>query len=454
MKKTFVLDTSVYLSDFRSIFSYGSNNIVIPLIVLEEIDKHKKRVDSVGTNARGIIRVLDSMREKGSLHDGVRTKRKGGLVFARDFEPVLPAGFDMSIPDHQIIATAVTEQKKNPNNKVIVVSCDINMRVKCDSLGITAEDYTPNHVIKERTQIFTGFSTLLVDDQLIDRFYNGEPVEISQQEALQQKVKLYPNQFLMLVSSANSKKSALARHIAENTPLKRVRENESLWGAVSPKNKEQAFAIDLLMDPNVPVVTLIGKAGSGKTLCAIAAGLQQIMAPPSKENRGREKNFSTEHKYTRLIVSRPIQPLGRDIGFLPGTLEEKMTPWLSPIEDNLRFLFANDHLMLEQYMEKGIIEVEALTYIRGRSIQNAFIIIDECQNLTRHEMKTILTRVGNDSKIVLTGDIEQIDNVHVDETSNGLTHAIEKFKEFDISGHVTLVKGERSRVATIASQVL
>lgn len=451
MKKIYVLDTSVYLSDFRAIFSYGANNIIIPLIVLEEIDRHKKRADGVGTNARGIIRILDSLRERGSLQKGVRIKRSSGFVSAKNFDPsLLPSAYDATVADHQIIGTALTEQKNNPNSKVIIVSCDINMRIKCDAIGIKAEDYTPNHVVKERTQIYTGFSTLLIDDQLIDRFYNGESIYITQKEASEQKVKLYINQFIMLVSSANEKKTALARFTDEKTPLRKLKETENLWG-ISPKNKEQMFAIDLLMDPNIPVVTLIGKAGSGKTLCAIAAGLQQIMGPPTKHGTGKDKD---KNEYTRLIVSRPVQPLGKDIGFLPGTLEEKMTPWLSPIEDNLRFLFNNDNLMLEEYMDKGIIEIEALTYIRGRSIQNAFIIIDECQNLTRHEMKTILTRVGNDSKIILTGDIEQIDNVHVDETSNGLTHVIEKFKDFDLSGHVTLIKGERSKVATYASQVL
>jgi len=452
MKKIYVLDTNVYLSDFRSIYSYGNNNIVIPLIVLEELDNNKKRVDGVGPNARGIIRIFDSLREKGSLQKGVKIRPNAGTITVKDFDPtVLPAAYNPSIPDHQIIATAITEQKNNPNRKVIVVSTDINVRIKCDALGVMAEDYTPNHIIKETTELYTGFSSLLIDDQLIDRFYNGESIYITQKEAYQQKIKLHTNQFLMLVSSSNEKKSALARWTDEKSPIKKVKETENLWG-ITAKNKEQAFAVNLLMDPEIPVVTLIGKAGSGKTLCAIAAGLQQIMSSPSSKTSNSKEDKSKP--YTRLIVSRPVQPLGKDIGFLPGTLEEKMTPWLSPIEDNLKFLFNNDHVMLSQYMDKGIIEIEALTYIRGRSIQNAFIIIDECQNLTRHEMKTILTRVGNDSKIILTGDIEQIDNVNVDETSNGLTHVIEKFKDFELSGHVTLLKGERSKVATFASQVL
>ena len=211
---------------------------------------------------------------------------------------------------------------------------------------------------------------------------------------------------------------------------------------IDARNKEQSFAIDMLMDPDIKIVSLVGRAGSGKTLLAIAAGLQQTIGLRADDNH-----------YSRLIVSRPVQPLGKDIGFLPGTMEEKMLPWLMPIQDNLKFLMG-DRTSLEMYMEKGKIEIEALTYIRGRSISNAFIVIDEAQNLTKHEIKTIITRIGEGTKIVLTGDVEQIDNVYVNETSNGLAHAIEKFKEFHIAGHVTFRKGERSELATLASKVL
>jgi PhoH-like ATPase len=214
---------------------------------------------------------------------------------------------------------------------------------------------------------------------------------------------------------------------------------DDVWG-IDARNKEQSFALELLMDPDVEVVSLIGQAGSGKTLLAVAAGLEQVLGD--------------DNEYKKLIVSRPIQPLGKDIGFLPGTLEEKMDPWLMPIKDNLEFLLGNDRDTVKMYFEKGVIEIEAITYIRGRSITNAFIIIDEAQNLTRHELKTILTRVGEGTKIILTGDIEQIDNIYIDETSNGLTYAVEKFKEYDISGHITLQKGERSKVATLAAKIL
>lgn len=437
MKKIYVLDTSTYLSDFRSLFAFGKNDIIIPLIVLEEIDNHKRRSDTVGTNARGIIRTLDELRSKGSILNGIRIKKNLGFVTAKSFDTNdLPLGYDATKPDHQIIGTAITTQKNNPNKKVVVVSCDINMRVKCDAIGISSQDYTPDHIIKEKSQLYSGSTSIIVDDTFIDAFYNNEASFILDYKS----IKLYPNEFLLLTSNKNPKKTALARYIDDNSPLKKIKEINGVCG-ISTKNKEQSFALDLLMDPLVSVVTLVGKSGCGKTIMACAAGLEQI---------GQKK----KQLYNRLIVSRPIQPLGKDIGFLPGTLEEKMTPWLSPIQDNLRSLLGNDRIMLEEYIDKGIIEIEALTYIRGRSIENAFIIIDETQNINRHEIKTILTRVGNNSKIILTGDIDQIDNISVDETSNGLTHAVEKLKPYDFAGHVTLTKGERSAVATICSNVL
>ena len=438
-KKIYVLDTSVYLSDYKSLYSYGNNDIAIPLIVLEEIDKHKKRPNGVGINARQIIRALDGLREKGLLHKGVRIEKGKGIAFSVSPNlDELPSGYEPSIPDHQIIASALTLKTENPNKKVILVSNDINLRIKCDAIGITAEDYVPENVIESGNELYSGFTQMLVDDQIIDRFYNDEKIFL---ENICEKCVLFPNQFVMFMSSSNDKKSALTKFINEHEPFQKIKDRSpgSNWGIVA-KNKEQNFAMDLLYNSEIPVVSLIGKAGSGKTLCAIAAGLEQVIG--------------ADPQYNRLIVSRPIMPMGKDIGYLPGTMEEKMSVWLAPIQDNLRFLFGNDDLMLESYMEKRIIEIEALTYIRGRSIQNAYIIIDECQNLTRHEVKTILTRVGENSKIVLTGDVEQIDNVNLNENSNGLAYVIEKLKDFDISGHVTFLKGERSKVATISAKVL
>jgi len=440
-KKNYVLDTSVYLTDANSIFEFGNNDIFIPLKVLEEIDKHKKRQDSAGANARKIIRTLDELRTTGDLQKGVRLGKGKGLVKVMSYsclgDSIFPPDLDIRIPDHTILATAKAVQQKQSNRKMIVVSRDINMRVICDSIGMVAEDYITEKAAESSDQLYNGFVEHLVDDQVIDRFYEGEEILIEEDEV---EEKWYPNQFIMMVSNANEKKTALARFCSHHMPLKNVVHDRLPDWNISSRNKEQAFAMDLLMNPEIKIVSLIGRAGSGKTLCAIASGLQQTLG-------------AGDNHYDRLIVSRPVQPLGKDIGFLPGTMHEKMLPWLMPIQDNLKFLMG-DRSNLEMYMEKGKIEIEALTYIRGRSIANAYVIIDEAQNLTKHEIKTIITRIGDGTKIILTGDIEQIDNIYVNETSNGLAHAIESFKQYPIAGHVTFKKGERSELATLASKVL
>ena len=371
MKKTYVLDTNVFLTNAKSIFEFKNNDLVIPLKVLDEIDKHKKRQDGVGLNARTTIRILDSLRSKGHLHKGVRLGRGKGLLSVRGYDiEDIPPGCDLDSADNEIIGTAITEKKNShPRKKVIVVTRDINMRVKCDSLGIPTEDYVPNKIISSTNELYKGFVKHLVDDQTIDQFYAGEDVFLDKED-----VRLFSNQFVMLVSNANEKKSALARFVSYGDKLKKVDEYKTgIWN-LKPRNKEQMFGLDLLLDPSVPIVTLIGKAGCGKTILALAAGLDQILESGT---------------YKKLVVTRPVQPLGKDIGYLPGTMEEKMHPWLMPIQDNLQYLLGDDKATLEMYMEEGIIEVEALTYIRGRSISNAYIIIDEAQNLSVHELKTI-----------------------------------------------------------------
>ena len=435
-KKTYVLDTSALITDTECVSGYGNNDILIPIKVLEELDKHKKRQDLVGASARTVIRFLDSLRSKGSLYEGVRLGKGKGILKVKGYDPNMnfPAGLDLSVPDHQILAVALSE--KTDSRKVIVVSNDINMRVVCDSIGMESEDCNPERIVESGSSLYHGFTDVLVDDEFIDRFYANESLTLPEQ-----KEKLFANQYLMLTSSANNKKTALAKYVGANVPLARL----ATFGKkgvfnIKPRNKEQNFALDLLMNPEVPLVSIVGKAGCGKTMLAIAAGLEQTIG--------------IDNKYSRLIVSRPVQPMGKDIGFLPGTLEEKMSPWLRPIQDNLQFLMGNDKVTLEMYMQKGVIEIEAITYIRGRSISNAYIIIDEAQNLSMHEIKTIITRVGENSKVILTGDIEQIDNVYVDETTNGLTYVAEKFKPYDLAGHVTLMNGERSKVATLASRIL
>ena len=432
-KKTYVLDTSVYLTDSNCINSFGNNDIVIPLKVLEEIDKHKKRQDSVGSQARSIIRNLDSLRDKGSLSKGVRIDKGMGIVRVSSYNPLcLPDDLDLEDSDNQIIATALSEQEVAPKSrKVVVVSRDINMRVKCDSLGLLTEDYHAEQVVENSEGLYTGRA----EEQVIDKFYAGEEVWLDDHHS-----SLHPNQFVMLISNSNEKKAALARFNSPNKPLQKiVKSSASIW-STNPRNKEQQFAFDLLLDPGVPVVSLVGKAGSGKTLLALAAGLEQT--------------FGKDALYKKIVVTKPVEPVGKDIGFLPGSMEEKMMPWLAPIQDNLQFLMGDDKATLEMYMDKGQIEVEAMTFIRGRSISNAFIVIDEVQNMTQHEIKTVLTRVGEGTKIVLTGDVEQIDNVYIDATNNGLSYVVERLKQEQITGHVTLLKGERSKVATIAATKL
>jgi len=435
-KTTYVLDTSVYLTNAECIYAFKTHDIHVPLKVFEEIDKHKKRQDAVGAQARKIIRIWDDLRCTGSLDKGVRIRKGLGVVKSISASGILdddlPRDLDIKIPDHLIIATALKAQRES-TRKVVLVSRDINMRVIADAVGLESQDFQNNQVVDNSESIYEGSATVLVDDQIIDRFYEKQSVYLENKG-------LHPNQYIMMVSNANEKKTALGRYTSDVMPIRQLLKSQQIWG-VKPRNKEQQFLMDALMDPTMQIVTAIGKAGSGKTICAIAAGLEQTIDETTQE-------------YTRVIVSRPVQPLGKDIGFLPGSLEEKMTPWLMPIQDNLQFLMGNDKLTLDIYMQKGIIELEALTYIRGRSISNAFIIIDEAQNLTTHELKTIITRVGEGTKIVLTGDVEQIDNVYIDATSNGLTHAVEKFKRFELASHVTLHKGERSKVATFAAENL
>tara|TARA_B100000886_G_scaffold310842_1_gene245830 strand:+ start:3504 stop:4844 length:1341 start_codon:yes stop_codon:yes gene_type:complete len=444
-KKNYVLDTSVCLTDADVLFKFDNHDIFLPLKVLEEIDGHKKRQDSVGANARKIIRILDDYRSKGSLEKGIRIDKGKGILKVVSFtdlkQVIFPPDLDLRHPDHIIIATAKTIQANKDNRKTIVVSRDINMRVICDSVGITAEDYVSEKAVTSSDDLYNGFVVANFDDEVIDRFYSGEEI-YPQSFGEEMSEIIYPNQYVMMVSNANEKKSALARFKSEHEPLTKIVHKTLPDWKIESRNKEQAFAIDMLMDPKIKIISLVGRAGSGKTLLAIAAGLQQTIGLRQDENN-----------YSRLIVSRPVQPLGKDIGYLPGTMEEKMLPWLMPIQDNLKFLMG-DRTSLEMYMEKGKIEIEALTYIRGRSISNAFIVIDEAQNLTKHEIKTIITRIGEGTKIVLTGDVEQIDNVYVNETSNGLAHAVESFKSYHISGHMTFRKGERSELATLASKVL
>lgn len=456
-KKTYVLDTNVLLSDPNSIFSFDEHNVIIPMVVLEELDRHKSRPDEVGRNARQVTRSLDNLRDRGNLMDGVPLKEGGTLrVGKMDVIENIPLqGLEAGKPDNMIIAFAKCYTSS------ILVSKDINVRIKCDSLGVKCEDYLKMRVADDPQKFFRGVEVVEVTEEQVDSFYLDGKLDLA--EDLTKSRKLYPNQIVVIksVQGGQTTKSAITKCVASGQPLVPITKIEHAFG-LKPRNKEQSFSLDLLFDDNIKLLTLVGPSGTGKTLLALAAALEQLkgLGDPSKA------------KYDKLIVTRPVQPVGKDIGFLPGTMQEKMEPWIAPVRDNLNFLMDQrrnrpkkqrrsdgsrspaDDVYLQLMQERGLIEIEAITFIRGRSIPNAFIVIDEAQNLSMHELKTIITRVGDGTKIVLTGDIEQIDNVHVDVFTNGLSYAVEKFKEYPIAGHVTLIKGERSELATLASKIL
>jgi len=462
MKKTYVLDTNVLLSDPNSIFSFDDNDLIIPMAVLEELDHHKSRIDEVGKNARQISRTLDDLRSTGSLIEGVSLYSGSNLrvvSISTDTFKKLPPELQASKVDNMIIAFML--QMKESLAECILVSKDINVRIKCDSLGIKCEDYLKMRVKSDVDQFYRGVTVLEIPEERVDVFYSEGQLQLDSNEL--KDTPLYPNQIVVIKNvgpDGKTTKSALSKCISADKPLVPIAKIEQAFG-LKPRNKEQTFSLDLLFDDNVKLLTLTGPSGTGKTLLAIAAALEQLKGIGG-----------SDAKYEKLIVTRPVQPVGKDIGFLPGTLQEKMEPWISPIRDNINFLMSSkkghkkrvssdpeksrlgDEYYLTLMQEKGLIEIEAITFIRGRSIPNAYIIIDEAQNLSMHELKTIITRVGDGTKLVLTGDIEQIDNVHVDTFTNGLTYAVEKFKEHGIAGHVNLIKGERSALATLASQIL
>ncbi len=438
MIKNFVLDTNVLLHDPTAIFKFQDNRIIIPITVIEELDRFKKDLNMLGRNARTVSKFIDRMRGEGSLAEGVPLDHGGMLrvAFDGDGAVLLPAELQGNREDNQILAVALGEKVRNGNAPVVVVSKDTNLRIKADALGLRAEDFESDRVDIE--ELYQGFREVQVDKVWIDAFYSaGEGDPPAGAEGL------HPNEYLLLKNS--SSQSALGRHDSVRKKIRLLPPfKEDVWG-VRPRNKEQHFALDILLDDSVKLVTLAGKAGTGKTLLAIAAGLRKT---------------SDDEAYQRLLVSRPVFPMGKDIGFLPGDVEEKLKPWMQPIFDNVEYLFGYSRRKrqgmrgYQELINLGILEIEPLTYIRGRSIPNQYIIIDEAQNLSPHEVKTILTRAGENSKVVLTGDPYQIDNPFVDSASNGLSCIVEKFKWEAIAGHVMLMKGERSPLAELAANIL
>lgn len=435
-KHIFVLDTNVLLFDPNAIHVFDEHDLMIPIVVIEEIDRFKKEMSEVGRNARTFSRKVDELRLQGSLSDGVELP-SGGRIWIQltNSEEVLPEGLTVKSNDNLILQMAFHLSKAYQKGEVILVSRDINMRIKADAIGILAEDYANAHVSTEG--IYSGVHVEDVAPELIQNVYRDSAVDGIEST-------LYPNQFVVFRNEINPKQGALTRWNASRKKLVKIDERrEGVWG-INARNKEQIFALDLLLDPDVSVVTITGMAGTGKTLLAIAAGLKLV---------------ADEAKFRRLVVSRPIFPLGRDIGFLPGDISAKLNPWMQPIFDNLEFLLGerSDHRLppsYQSFIEQGIIEVEPLTYIRGRSIARQYFIVDEAQNLTPHEIKTVISRAGEGTKVILTGDPHQIDNPYIDATSNGLSYVVERFKDSNIAGHIQLQKGERSELAELAAQLL
>ncbi|MCR2803718.1 PhoH family protein [Paenibacillus soyae] len=443
MKKIFVLDTNVLLHDPQSLFAFDDNEVIIPAIVLEEIDSKKRLADELGRNARHVSRLLDTMREQGHLHEGIMLPGGGILKVElnhRSFIRVQEMFGEMS-NDNRILAVALNyhmeQEKLDDRRQVVLVSKDVLVRIKADVLGLSAQDFLSDRVI-DNSEFYNGNLTLHVHPAVIDEFYTYRFLSVN---SLQLRERLNPNEFVILRDEMGTSKSALLKVSTDGARLEPLYlSNDPVWG-ITARNAQQRMALELLLNDDIPLVTLSGKAGTGKTLLALAAGLLKV---------------EDEHKYKKLLIARPVVPMGKDIGYLPGEKEEKLRPWMQPIYDNLEYLFDTkksgdiDKIL----MGMGSIQVEALTYIRGRSIPGQFIIIDEAQNLTKHEVKTIVSRVGEGSKIVLMGDPGQIDHPYLDSISNGLTHIVEKFKREGISGHMTLEKGERSKLAQHAADLL
>ncbi|MRG85540.1 PhoH family protein [Salinibacillus xinjiangensis] len=442
MKRIYVLDTNVLLQDPRAIFSFDEHEVVIPAVVLEEVDSKKRNMDEVGHNARETSRIIDRFRQIGELYKGVSLPNGGTFRIElnhRSFSK-LEEIFLERTNDNRILAVALNlhlEVKKlNRNQEVVLVSKDILMRVKADALGLAAEDFLNERAVKEDS-IYEGFQEWDVSAEDLNKFYQEGKLSIPD-ETLN---RLYSNEFIVMKNKWNPSQSAIGILNTNRNVIEKCRfQADNAWG-VTPRNAQQTMAIELLFRRDIQLVTMIGKAGTGKTLLALASGLMQV------EDMGL---------YKKMLVARPVVPLGNDIGYLPGEKEEKLKPWMQPIYDNLEYLFdvkkAED---LDRILSGlGSIQVEALTYIRGRSIPEQLILIDEAQNLTKHEVKTILTRVGEGSKVILLGDPYQIDHPYLDEYNNGLVHVVEKFKNSKLSGHVKLHKGERSSLAQLSADLL
>jgi PhoH-like ATPase len=436
--KTFVIDTNVLLHNPASLFAFADNHVVIPMIVLEELDKFKTANNELGQNSREVARTLDRLRAQGSLREGVATPQGGTIQVVMDGEPL--DGLLPGVADNRILGCA--KHLKTKGSQVIFVSKDINARVKADALDIPSEDFKAMRVNVE--ELYTGFIIVDLAAEQVDDLA-GSPAVDPAGLVPPEHLPLSWNQFVLLRDRDDHEHTALLRF--DGAPgsgvLRPLTEEPPELYSVAPRSPEQRMAFELLLDDRIKLVTLVGRAGTGKTLLALACGLNKVI---------------DSERYKKLLVSRPIMPLGADIGYLPGTKDDKMTHWMGPIFDNLHFLLASEERdpddVIKRLIAEETITMEALTYIRGRSIARQFVVVDEAQNLTPHEIKTIISRAGEDTKVVLTGDPHQIDNPYLDSNSNGLTHVVERMRGQELAGHVTFTKSERSELAGVAADIL
>jgi PhoH-like ATPase len=442
--KYFVIDTNVLLHNPNALFMFKDNEVVIPFDVIEELDKFKNSTDDLGRNARTVIRHLDQLRQKGNLADGVNVEQTGGRVrVILEEDQKLCPGLTENSADNRIICCAY--QLASEGKKVVFISKDINARIKSDALGLVTEDFEAQKVDFEK--LYTGWRELNVSKKQIDKLFTEKQLTLDVDDLLF-------NEFVLLKDESDTSHTALARCRGEKMVVP-VRARKSPVFGILPRNLQQTMALDLLLDDSVKLVSLIGSAGTGKTLLALAAGMSKVL---------------NEQVYQKLLCARPIMPLGRDIGYLPGDKDQKLTAWMQPIFDNMTYLLSNrlsadgehkSHASLSsveqritQLMDSGQVVLEPLTYIRGRSIPHQFMIVDEAQNLTPHEVKTIASRVGDGTKLILTGDATQIDNPYLDSSSNGLSYLVERLKGKPIVGHITLARSERSELASLVTAEL
>ena len=437
--KNFVLDTNVILHDHKCIYNFEENNIYIPIVVLEELDKFKKGNDQINYNAREFVRELDTLSDDDFLKKGAAIGEGLGRMFIvidTAYEETKNLPFSDKNSDIRILGTAAHLQKQNSKVKTVLVTKDINLRMKAKSIGILAEDYISDKVtnfdIFEKEHV--TFEN--IDSEAIDRIY-ASPAGVSVEE-FYFKDDVEPNDCFVLKSDRST---ALARFNPETKMVQKVRKDRAF--GIEPRNAEQAFALDVLLDDNIKLVGITGKAGTGKTLLAFAAALQKRYA------------------YKQIFLARPIVALAnKDLGYLPGTEQEKMAPYMQPLYDNLAVIknqfssSSREIAAIDELQKSGNLVIEALAYIRGRSLSETYFIIDEAQNLTPHEIKTIITRASEGTKVVFTGDIQQIDSPYLDMQSNGLVYMIDKMKGQDIFAHVNLIKGERSYLSELASNLL